>query len=259
MADEPNNQSTNEPPSGNSPEARNPDGSLKDQTSIPPSGDQKTETSSDKSQSQTNDRSFLNREPAKEEPKTEDKSEPKSDDGKKEEPKTGAPEKYEDFKVPDGYKIDDDTLKAATTVFKDLGLNQEGAQKLVDFYSDNFVKAAEAPYKLWADTQTAWVDQIMSDFGEAKANEMRSDINKGIEAAFPPKLQRAFREAIDLTGAGSNPAMFEAFHTLFKPFIESRPVKGNGPTKEGQTAPKQDARPSAAEAIYPHLVGNRSE
>lgn len=264
MADEPNNQqtTTTEPPQGNSPEVRNPDGSLKDQTSIQQSGDQKTETSLDKSQSQTSDRSFLNREPEKkEEPKADDKGEVKSEaeGDKKPEPQTGAPEKYEDFKLPDGYQFDPETLKTAQATFKELGLTQEQGQKLVDLYAANGITAAEAPYKLWADTQTQWVDQIMSDFGESKANEMRTDINKGIEAAFPPKLQRAFREAIDLTGAGSNPAMFEAFHTLFKPFLEGTPVKGGAPTKESQTAPKQDARPTAAEAIYPHLVGNRSE
>lgn len=257
MADEPQTQQT-EPMAGNQPEARNPDGSLKDQTSIQQSGDQKTETSSEESQGK-NDRSFLNRESEKKAADTKTEAEGTKTEEKEADAPQGAPEKYEDFKLPDGYKLDPEMNKAATAIFKELNLPQEGAQKLVDFYSSNFIQAAEAPYKLWADTQTGWVDRIISDFGEAKADQMRTEINKGIEAAFSPKLQREFREAIDLTGAGSNPAMFEAFHTLFKPFIESAPVKGNGPTKEGQTAPKTDTRPSIAEALYPHLVANRAE
>ena len=170
--DQQQQQTTTETPQGNSPEARNLDGSLKDQTSIQPSGDQKTPTSSDKSQSQTSDRSFLNREPPKEEPKADDKGEAKSEaeGDKKPEAQTGAPEKYEDFKLPDGYQFDPETLKTAQATFKELGLTQEQGQKLVDLYAANGITAAEAPYKLWADTQTQWVDQIMSDFGESKAN-----------------------------------------------------------------------------------------
>lgn len=257
MGDAPTNQQTNEPIAGNSPEARNTDGSLKDQNSTPPSGTEKP-TSSDASPKSTNDRSFLNREPEEpEEPKPEDK---KPEDGGDKKPEAaGVPDKYTDFKLPDGYQFDPEALKTAQATFKELGLTQEGAQRLVDMYVQNGIAAAEAPYKLWADTQSTWVDQILSDFGEATANTMRADINKGIEVAFPPKLQRAFREAIDLTGAGSNPAMFEAFHTLFKPFLEGTPVRGGGPTKEGQTAPKADTRPSLAESLYPHLVKNREQ
>lgn len=269
--DKPTNQSPNEPIAGNSPDARNEDGSLKDQNSTPLSGQEKKTSSEDSPK--PDGKSFLNREEKKSDASDKgdssksasDKSGNEKTDGGTDKGKSGdkvhegAPEKYADFKLPDGYKIDDDTLKSATAVFKDLGLPQEGAQRLVDFYTEKFTTAAEAPYKLWADTQTGWVDTIISDHGEAKANEMRNDINKGIEAAFAPKLQRAFREAIDLTGAGSNPAMFEAFHTLFKPFLEGTPVRGGGPSKDGQTAPGKDTRPSIADSMYPHLVKNREQ
>lgn len=264
MAGEPNEQQQIQTPQGNEPEARNPDGSLKDQGSLTHQSGQEKPTNSDGSQQQTNDRSFLNRDPAKPEAKPDDKKpevegDKKPDDKENPQKTEGAPEKYADFTLPEGYKFDDKTLTDVTAAFKDLNLTQEQGQKLVDLYAQNSITASEAPYKLWADTQSSWVDQILSDFGETKAEEMRTDINKGIEAAFSPKLQRAFREAIDLTGAGSNPAMFEAFHTLFKPYTEGTPVRGNAPTKESQTAPKTDSRPSIAEAMYPHLVNNRAE
>lgn len=261
MAVEDNNQQTQqtEQAPGNSPDARNPDGSLKDQTQTQQSGDQSQKTNTDGSP-KPDAKSFLNRTPeAKPEASAEPEAKPEDKKPEGEDKPVGAPEKYEDFKLPEGQTLDPELTKAATAIFKDLNLPQEGAQKLVDFYAENFVKAAEAPYKLWADTQSGWVDKIISDFGQARAETMRTDINKGIEAAFPPKLQTAFREAIDLTGAGSNPAMFEAFHTLFKPFLEGQPVKGGGPTKESQTAPKADSRPSVAHALYPHLVGNVQE
>lgn len=245
-----------EPTAGNQQEARLPTGELKDQNNLIPSSGATEKTSSD--ESQNSGKSFLNREPeAKPEAKPEgtDGKAPKTEG----EPKTqAAPEKYADFTVPDGVKLDDKTMESATAVFKELGLSQDAAQKLVDIYIQNGVEAAEAPYKLWADTQNEWVQEIQDNFG-SKADGMRNDINKGIEAAFTPKQAREFRAALDFTGAGSNPAMFAAFHTLFKPFIESQPVKGNGPAKEGQTAPKSETRPSVAEAMYPHLIQNRGQ
>jgi hypothetical protein len=54
----------------------------------------------------------------------------------------GAPEKYEDFKVPEGFTLDKALVEKAAPVFKELGLSQEKAQKLVDFYSG--MRAAEA-------------------------------------------------------------------------------------------------------------------
>src|SRR5258708_4608855 len=54
-------------------------------------------------------------------------------DGKAQTP-TGAPETYADFKVPDGYTLDADVAKEATTIFKALNLGQDQAQQLVDFY-----------------------------------------------------------------------------------------------------------------------------
>lgn len=256
--------SEKEAPQGNSVEARLPSGELKDQNSTPPSGTE-TKTNSDGSpEAKPSDKSFLNRDPEKkEEPKADDDKKPpegEQKDGDKDAPKPeGAPEKYADFKLPDGYKLDDKTLEAATAAFKELNLTQDGAQKLIDIYTANGISAAEAPYKLWADTQKQWVTEIQESFGEAKADAMRGEINKGIDAAFTPKQARAFREALDFTGAGSNPAMFEAFNILFKPYNEGTPVGGGKPSAEGQKAPNVDRRPSVAEALYPHLVGNRAQ
>src|SRR6266436_2405621 len=61
-------------------------------------------------------------------------------------PDAGAPEKYGDFKLPDGYQFDQASLDQATTLFKEAGLSQEAAQKMVDFYAANSLQAAEAPY-----------------------------------------------------------------------------------------------------------------
>jgi hypothetical protein len=205
-------------------------------------------------------KTFLNQKPKAEgDPKVDDKPKPEGEEKPKPDVASGAPEKYEDFKLPEGYKFDDAALKDIQGLFKDAGLNQEAAQKMVDYYAKNGLQAAEAPYKLWADTQKSWIKEIEDTHG-SKADTMRTDINKGLDAVLTsPKLNRAFREALDMTGAGSNPAFFEALSLLVKPFLEGTVVKGGGPTKESQGNPNAPARPSAAEAMYPHLIPNREK
>src|SRR6185437_10360924 len=87
------------PPLPNSPEARTPDGTLKDTISTAPT----PETTP-----------------------SESVTEPKTD---------GPPESY-DFKAPEGKELNSKFLDRATPVFKELGLSQANAQKLVDTYNE---------------------------------------------------------------------------------------------------------------------------
>jgi len=240
---------TTDPPQGNQPAAREPDGTLKDQN--PPTGIT-TPTPEKKPEGQ----SFLTQTPPKEEPKPEPKEgDPKPED-KPKEPAEGAPEKYADFKVPDGFKFDEKALTEATAAFKELGLTQESAQKLVDTYAKNTQQAIEAPYKQWADLQKEWLGDIHDRFG-SKAETVRTDISKAIDSALPPSLARAFRGALDLTGAGTNPDVVEALSIMFKPFVEGPSIRPGGISPEANKAPNTPAAPSIAEAMYPHLVPNR--
>lgn len=197
---------------------------------------------------------------AKPEPKTEPKAdadpkpEPKEGDPKPE-PVAGAPEKYADFKLPEGYKFDDKELTKATTMFKEMNLSQESAQKLVDHYVENNLQAAKAPYDAWAKLQKDWGAEIQNRFGD-RTDQVRSDINKAIDVVLPPSLARNFRAALDLTGAGTNPDLVEGLSLLFRPHYEGTPVRGGNPSPEGQRQPGSGPK-SIAEAIYPHLANNR--
>ena len=51
-------------------------------------------------------------------------------------PGEGAPETYADFTVPEGSTVSKEVIgESATPLFRELGLSQDQAQKLVDFYS----------------------------------------------------------------------------------------------------------------------------
>ncbi len=248
---------TTEAPPSNTPEARAPDGTLKDQStgSLLDTGT-KTETKPEVTIEEKGD-SFLTGK--KEEPKADAKIEepkPDADKDKATDAPAGAPEKYEAFKLPDGYTLDEKVTTEVQGVFKDLNLTQEQGQKLMDLYGKAGLEATTAPLKAWADLQKTWVGEIQDRFG-SKAEEVRTDISKAISAVLPPSLQRSFRTALDLTGAGSNPDIVEGLHILLKPFTEGGSIKPGGMVKGANEQPGK-AQPSIAEALYPHLANNRT-
>lgn len=177
-------------------------------------------------------------------------------DGKTETPvATGAPETYADFKAPEGFEIDKEAISKALPIFKELNLSQEGAQKLVDFYAAQNQQAAEAPFKLWADTQKQWTDEAHTRFGKdiEEGGKILTTFSKAIDAHLPPTLAKNFRSVLDLTGAGNHPDFIEGFYTLARLLGEGTSVKGNNPSPLGQTREGTQPVPTIAQAMYPHL------
>lgn len=195
----------------------------------------------------------------KQETKTDGKASDKSLVNEKAEEPKGAPEKYEDFKVPEGYTLDSEVAKDASALFKRLDLNQSGAQELVDFYVAKTKEAFEAPFNAYMDKRQEWRDQVnaLPEIGGSKLKSSQSSIAKLIDSIGDSKVSDAFREAMDLTGAGDHPAVVQALVAWAKRLTEGGAVKGNGPVTEGQRDPNRPA-PSAAQAIYPNLPSSRS-
>lgn len=194
-------------------------------------------------------------------PKTEPKSEPTTPDPSKTalnkdpkaEPPQGAPDKYADFKLPEGLKLEPKVLEEASAVFKGLNLSQDQAQSLVDFHAKQIAAATEAPFKAVTTLKTEWETALKGTYGKdiEPGGKVITSISRMIDT-LPPVMASGFREAMDLTLAGSNPAFVAAFYELSQRLGEGKSVKGNGPSPAGQKAP--DAAPkSVAQAMYPHL------
>lgn len=160
----------------------------------------------------------------------------------------GAPEKYSAFILPEGYEANELVLQEATGIFKDLGLSQSQAQKLVDFYSKVSSDAADAGVRLWQETQTAWKDEVKSDpvIGGQKLGPVMATINKAINGLGDATLISGFREAMNITGAGNNPAFIRAFYAFATKLTEGGPVSGR--PESGNKPPT-----SAGAALYPNL------
>jgi hypothetical protein len=169
-------------------------------------------------------------------------------EGAKSEPEP-IPDKYSDFATPEGYELDKGVVEEAGTLFKELGLSQSRAQKLVDFYSKHAIASANESVKLWQDTREAWINEVKAspDLG-GKLDQVKTTISKAIDGLGDPKLASDFREAMDYTGAGNNPAFIRAFYKLSQKVTEGTAVGGGGPVNvrsDGTTG-----RPSLAQAIY---------
>ena len=173
----------------------------------------------------------------------------------------GAPDKYEDFKTPEGFELDPEVVKEGGALFKKHNLSQSAAQELVDFYIRQTKDAFEAPFNAYVDKRQEWRDEISADpdIGGSKLNGVRTSIGRLLDVPGDPKLTEAFRAAMDYTGAGDNPAVVKWLHAISQKLGEGSPVRGRGMvevTREGQVVRPGQSNVSAAAAIYPHLSSN---
>ena len=164
----------------------------------------------------------------------------------------GAPETYANWNVPEGFTLDETASKEISGIFKGLNLTQEQGQKLVDFYTAKTVESANQPYQVWQEMQEQWVKEVKNDpqLGP-RLNEVKTTISRAIDGLNDPKLAKDFREAMDFTGAGNNPAFIRAFWKLAQMVTEGGHVAGGGPSAQGQR--RQGENVSAARAMYPNL------
>lgn len=180
------------------------------------------------------------------EPKAEDKT-----------PATGAPETYADFKAPENYTLDPKMIEAAAPVFKELGLTQDQAQKLVDLQAKLALDAAKAPQETYEALRKEW-RTAAETHPELKGKlqpggEVSVTMGKALDALGDAKLAADFRQAMDSTGVGDNPAFIRAFYKFAQAFTEGTHVSGKGPAPTGQVDPTKPAKPSPAQAMFPNL------
>jgi len=116
-----------------------------------------------------------------------------------------APEAYADFVMPEGTQLDDAALTEASPLFKELNLNQEQAQKVVDLY----VKQVQAGEQKNADA----FNQLTSEWRKAAENDKefggdKFDENiKIAQHAVDKYGTSGLKELLDEHGIGSHPEM----------------------------------------------------
>lgn len=147
---------------------------------------------------------------------------------------------YTEFKLPEGMTIDEAGMKPAVDLFKESGLSQEQAQKFIDLATSREVAAAQKGQQAYVDVQNKWVSEIKADpeIGGDKLTASIATSDALIDRLAIPGL----KEALNLTGAGNNPAIAKAFVRLGKMIQEDRFQAGNGAAPAASRSP--------AEVIY---------
>lgn len=148
-----------------------------------------------------------------------------------------APEKY-DFtalKLPEGVALDQPLLDAVSPVFKELGLTQEGASKLVEAHIKHLI-AAEAKR-----------ESDFTDFMKRSVSEHQAAIRKEWGGAYDANLATAqkgmarvfsaeAKKLLDETGLGSHPEFLKAFLAVGKMVSEDTPPTNASPATRKSNA-----------------------
>lgn len=127
------------------------------------------------------------------------------------------PEKYE-FTLAEGYQLDTQALPEFEAAFKDLGLTQEQAQKLVDLDAKRTLTAqqnAQEAAVLQRNQQVAaWTEELAKDpeFGGAAFETNVGIAMKAMGQFGTPQ----FKEFLETSGIGSHPEVVRFFHRVGK-------------------------------------------
>jgi hypothetical protein len=169
-----------------------------------------------------------------------------------EKPAAKAPAEYAEFTLPEGATLDEQSATEFKGLAKELDLTQEQAQKLLDFGGGKIRAQVEAPYKLWAETQTKWQAEVKAD-PEIGGTKYESSIAAASQVFVPgesnpfvkdAKEATALKEALNMTGAGNNPAIVKMFVKMGNLLKEPGSLTGN---------PVKDTGAKLLENMYPTM------
>jgi len=137
-----------------------------------------------------------------------------------------------------------------------MNLSQDQAQELVNFHVAKTKEAFDAPFNAFQEQRKEWREAAESNpelRGKlSPGGEVLTTIARALDGLGDPKLASDFREAMDHTGAGDNPAFILTFYRMAQRLTEGSHVTGRGPAVSGQQRPGQAAR-SVAQELWPNL------
>lgn len=144
---------------------------------------------------------------------SDDANKGEQDDSKGDDKAAGAPEKYEDFKLPEGLgTVDPEAQTEFQALAKEANLSQEQAQKMVDLYTKR-VGSLQDQLRQGLETQMeTWKNQTLTDplFAGAEA-EKNFDTARGALTRFgSPDLQKLLNE----TGLGNHPEVVKFMYNV---------------------------------------------
>lgn len=149
------------------------------------------------------------------------------DPPKKEEPKPGdppapeakiVPEKYAQFKVPEGFTLDSAVTEKFTALAGKLKLSQDEAQELVDFQTASVKDHAAKATADWTAQVETWQKEAKAQLG-ADWQAKLGVVAKARDTVGTPALTKMFDE----TGIGNHPEVVMMLHKVGTMLLEDKP------------------------------------
>lgn len=134
------------------------------------------------------------------------------------------PESYQ-FNMPEGVNMDQAMADEAGPVFKELGLNQEQADKLTGLMAAKIGRDAQAQQDAFSKQLEDWATELKndSDVGGISFGKNAGIARQAIEQFGSPEL----KELLDTSGMGNNPALFKFALNVGKLLSEDQPGSGD--------------------------------
>ena len=149
-----------------------------------------------------------------------------------EEKDEGAPETYEDFKVPEGAKIDAEVLTKFHTLAKKFNLPQEGAQELIDLQAEFLADQNTQNVATWAKMRADWLEESKADkeIGGQQFDEKVEFSKRALRKFGTPKLV----ELLETYGLGNHPEIIR-FNSRIGKDIGEDDITSGGSGSQGKT------------------------
>jgi len=167
--------------------------------------------------------------------------------------KGAVPESYT-FTAGDDQHLDEAAIGEVTPIFKELGLDQAGVDKLTGFYNKQVGNLMQRGMDAVNTMREGWRNEVTNDpeIG-SKLDAVKAEIGQAF-TQLPPTLVAEVKEAMNLTGAGDHPAFVKTLYKFAQLINEGKPVAAGGPSPHGQVKNGAAGPPSIAHAMYPNLV-----
>lgn len=128
---------------------------------------------------------------------------------------------YTDFKVPDDYSLEGELGDKFKTIAKELGLNQEQAQKLIDLDVQRANAHVETVHKATAE----WLNMAKAD-KEIGGDALEANVaiaKKALDTFGTDSL----KQMLQVSGLGNHPEVIRVFHKIGKAISEDGFVSGD--------------------------------
>jgi hypothetical protein len=136
------------------------------------------------------------------------------------------PDAYAFNDLPEGYAMSEQQLAEVSPLFKELGLTQEQADKLVAFDAKRALAAEQAGLEQRQGLVTGWKKSLREDatFGGANFDANVGVAQKALAQFGTPELSTMLKES----GLGSHPEVVRLFHRIGQQLAEGQLHSGSG-------------------------------